>query len=98
MEGYEIPAWSEGNSVIARHEEQERLEAIRECDEIGQSAECLACGERTLADAYTCKAVKDSPVTAYCIAKGQRGCLYKLTGRCQGYETVSVCTRCGEKN
>lgn len=88
----------EGNSVIARHEqEQARIDAINECDEGGLLPECIACGEHTVEVKHTCKACNNEPCTAYCISNGMRGCLYKITGRCQGYDAKSVCSRCGEE-
>ena len=40
----------EFNSIIARHEEEERLEAIRESGEAYLLSECEACGERQVED------------------------------------------------
>lgn len=87
----------EGNSIIAMHEQDERNREIRESDEAGQSAECIACGERTLERVRYCKAT-GTPSTTYCIGKGGNGCLYKRTGRCAGHILKTICSRCGEEN
>jgi len=85
----------EGNSVIAAHQQMERLEAIRESDEVYSLPECPACGERTMEQEYRCIAA-NGPVTAYCYTTGKRGCIWKLTGRCEGAKKVKICNRCGE--
>ena len=90
----------EGNSVIAAHcQEEARKERgmIEESDEGGILPECNACGEHTVEQVYSCKAT-NTLCTTYCIAKGMRGCLYKITGRCLGFKAESVCSRCGEIN
>ena len=81
------------NSVAIRHEQEARLEAVRESDEGGLLPECPACGERTMETVYLCKAA-NSLVTSYCYTQGKRGCIWRMTDRCAQAKQVKRCTRC----
>ena len=37
---------------------------------------------------YACKTVPGSKVTAYCVSKGEKGCIYKRIGNCAGYKEI----------
>ena len=88
-------AWDGTGMVERGHMTDERISAIRECDEAGISAECNACGERTLEKVYTCRAAGNKPVTAYCYTHGKRGCIWRMTQRCAKATPTHRCTRCG---
>ena len=87
--------WNGENSVVIRHEQEERRLDIMESDEGGVGAECPACGEKALETDYICKAT-NTPSTGYCVAKGRQGCMLKRIGDCAGYKTIQVCDHCGE--
>ena len=88
----------EGNSVIARHVQEESRKdrgMIEESDEGGILTKCPACSERAFEKVYICKAANEE-VTAYCYVQGKRGCLWRMTQRCAEAKEVMRCSRCGE--
>ena len=87
--------WDGTNSIELRHREDEHLRDIMESDEVGQSAPCEACDERTVEEINWCIGT-DTPSTAYCVGNHKKGCILKLSGRCLGHTTKMICNRCGQ--
>ena len=87
--------WDGTNSIELRHREDERLRDIMERDEVGQSAPCEACDERTVESVNWCLGA-DAPSTADCIDNYKKECSRKISGRCMGHTIKMICARCGQ--
>lgn len=86
--------WDGSNSIMLRHQNEERAKE-RMANLEAQGRECEKCGEMAVEVKRWCKATNTN-VTAYCADYGQKGCLFKYSGKCSGNRIIEVCQDCGK--